>query len=82
MVLEPQESIDTHRKSEIVVLRQEEVGVGCPYCGEMIEILVDLSVGEQQYIEDCSVCCAPILMSVQVDEAGHFSHVDVKTDDE
>ena len=48
----------------------------------MIEILVDLSVGEQQYIEDCSVCCAPILMSVQVDEAGQFSHVDVKTDDE
>ena len=82
MVLEPQESIDTHRKSEIVVLRQEEVGVGCPYCGEMIEILVDLSVGEQQYIEDCSVCCAPILMSVQGDEAGQFSHVDVKTDDE
>ena len=82
MVLEPQESIDTRGKSEIVVLRQEEVRVGCPYCGEMIGILVDLSVGEQQYIEDCSVCCAPILMSVQVDEAGHFSHVDVKTDDE
>ena len=82
MVLEPQESIDTHVKSEIVVLRQEEVGVGCPYCGELIEILVDLSVGEQQYIEDCSVCCAPILMSVQADEAGQFSHVDVKTDDE
>jgi hypothetical protein len=82
LVLESQESIDTRGKSEIVVLRQEEVRVGCPYCGEMIEILVDLSVGEQQYIEDCSVCCAPILMSVQVDEAGQFSHVDVKTDDE
>ena len=64
------------------MLREEESWVGCPYCGEMIEILVDISVGEQQYIEDCSVCCAPILMSAQVDEAGQFSHVDVKTDDE
>ena len=82
MVLEPQESIDARGKSGVVVLRQEEVWVGCPYCGEMIEILVDISVGAQQYIEDCSVCCAPILMSAQVDEAGQFSHVDVKTDDE
>ena len=82
MVLEPQESIDTRGKSGVVVLREEELWVGCPYCGEMIEILVDISVGEQQYIEDCSVCCAPISMSAQVDEAGQFSHVDVKTDDE
>ena len=82
MVLEPQKSIDARGKSGVVVLRQEESWVGCPYCGEMIEILVDISVGEQQYIEDCSVCCAPILMSVQVDEAGQFSHVELKTDDE
>ena len=82
MVLEPQETIDTRGKSGVVVLRQEESWVGCPYCGEMIEILVDISVGEQQYIEDCSVCCAPISMSAQLDEAGQFSHVDVKTDDE
>ena len=82
MVREAQDSVDTRGKRGVVVLRQEESWIGCPYCAEMIEILVDISVGEQQYIEDCSVCCAPILMSVQVDEAGHFSHVDVKTDDE
>jgi hypothetical protein len=64
------------------VLRQEELWVGCPYCGEMIEILVDISLGEQQYIEDCSVCCAPILMSTQVDAAGQFSRIDLKRDDE
>ena len=82
MVLEPQGSIGTRGKSGVVALKEEELWVGCPYCGEMIEILVDLSVEEQQYIEDCSVCCAPILMSAQVDEAGQFSHVDVKTEDE
>ena len=64
------------------MLREEEVWVGCPYCGEMIEILVDISVGAQQYIEDCSVCDTPILMSVQVGEAGQVTHVDVKTEDE
>lgn len=32
----------------------------CPYCGETIEIELDLSVPEQQYVEDCSVCCQPI----------------------
>ena len=28
----------------------------CPYCGEVVEALLDLSGGDQQYIEDCSVC--------------------------
>jgi hypothetical protein len=35
----------------------------CPHCGEMIELTVDLSVPEQSYIEDCSVCCRPIAVS-------------------
>ena len=39
----------------------------CPYCGESIEIFIDTSVQEQQYIEDCSVCCRPIEMEVVVD---------------
>jgi hypothetical protein len=38
----------------------------CPYCGENIEVLVDLSLSEQEYIEDCSVCCRPILLTVCV----------------
>ncbi|MEJ2575413.1 MAG: CPXCG motif-containing cysteine-rich protein, partial [Gammaproteobacteria bacterium] len=28
----------------------------CPYCGAAIELLVDLSGGSQQYVEDCSTC--------------------------
>jgi hypothetical protein len=42
------------------------VSLSCPYCGATIEVLVDLSVSEQEYIEDCSVCCRPILLSVSV----------------
>ncbi|WP_414630414.1 CPXCG motif-containing cysteine-rich protein [Candidatus Thiodiazotropha endoloripes] len=36
----------------------------CPYCGEENEALVDRSLPEQSYIEDCSVCCRPITLQV------------------
>jgi hypothetical protein len=45
--------------------------VDCPYCGEQIEIVVDLSEAEQSYVEDCSVCCRPIVFSVTVDDEGN-----------
>ena len=38
--------------------------VQCPYCGEHIEVAVDESAGEHACIEDCSVCCRPIEISV------------------
>jgi hypothetical protein len=36
--------------------------ITCPYCWEPIEITLDLSVDEQQQVEDCSVCCRPIVI--------------------
>ena len=38
----------------------------CPYCGEVVETTVDLSGGDQTYIEDCQVCCRPIIFDPQV----------------
>jgi hypothetical protein len=35
----------------------------CPYCWEEISMLLDKSVREQTYIEDCEVCCNPIEIS-------------------
>ena len=32
----------------------------CPYCWEEISMLLEPSNTEQQYIEDCEVCCRPI----------------------
>lgn len=40
----------------------------CPYCGERISLLIDRSVGDQQYVEDCFVCCQPIVVTVHDDE--------------
>jgi hypothetical protein len=39
---------------------QEEATITCPFCWEQLSILVDLSIPEQDYIEDCQVCCQPI----------------------
>jgi hypothetical protein len=46
--------------------------VSCPYCGEPVEITLDPGSGSQQeYIEDCSVCCRPWRVTVSYDEDGH-----------
>ena len=41
-----------------------------PYCWEMIEITIDCSVDSQEYVEDCEVCCRPIVMNVQISMQG------------
>ena len=46
----------------------QEKAVLCPYCGERIEVLLDPSVPHQNYIEDCQVCCRPIIFDVTVEE--------------
>jgi hypothetical protein len=58
-----------------------EKSISCPYCGELIGLLIDTSVSPQAYIEDCSVCCRPIEVHVVVEDdqcfvearAGRFS---------
>lgn len=42
----------------------DEQPISCPYCGEVITVLIDCSVDEQSYIEDCQVCCQPITLDV------------------
>ena len=44
----------------------------CPYCGESISLLVDNSIENQEYIEDCQVCCSPILISIEIDYDGNI----------
>lgn len=43
----------------------------CDACGEEIVVPLDLSAGEQQeYVEDCPVCCRPNVIHVEIDEDG------------
>ena len=47
-----------------------EAAVTCPYCGEPITLLVDASVPEQSYVEDCEVCCRPMIVQARAHEDG------------
>ncbi|MCD7097747.1 CPXCG motif-containing cysteine-rich protein [Stenotrophomonas sp. MMGLT7] len=55
--------------------------VACPYCGEWIDLAVDASAGAQQYVEDCQVCCRPMLVIVAVD-AQDQAEVSVRAENE
>ena len=58
------------------------VTLTCPYCGECFDTAVDCSAGNQQYIEDCPVCCRPIEMDVHTDEGGALCGVTTRREDE
>lgn len=45
--------------------------VVCPYCGEANEIALDAGSGpDQDYVEDCQVCCHPWRLTVSYDDRG------------
>lgn len=41
-----------------------ETEIACPHCGESFPLLIDTSQGEQSLVEDCSVCCRPINLTI------------------
>ncbi len=47
-----------------------EKTISCPYCGEAISILAENSLAEKNYIEDCQICCRPIVLDVCTDDDG------------
>jgi hypothetical protein len=58
-----------------------EQNVECPYCGENIDVLIDQSELQQNYVEDCQVCCRPIVFNVAVDPDGNAS-ISVRSENE
>ena len=48
-----------------------EADVTCPWCGEGVSVTLDPGGGvEQEYVEDCEVCCRPWRVRVHYDEEG------------
>ncbi len=54
-----------------------EHGFECPYCWEPITVLVDTSVPDQEYVEDCEICCNPIAIHVRA-SGGHVTGFDAQ----
>jgi transcription elongation factor Elf1 len=40
----------------------------CPHCWQKISMILDLSIEEQNYVEDCEVCCNPIQINYTVED--------------
>ena len=55
--------------------------IRCPYCGEQLEVAVDWSIRQQEYVEDCQVCCQPMILSVTIDE-DQEAMIDARTEAE
>ena len=61
--------------------QDDNASIQCPYCGEWIELTLDLSIPGQSYIEDCQVCCRPIEVSTMMVADG-TTDVTIRRDDD
>ena len=59
----------------------ETVVIHCAFCGEAIEVVIDCSIPSQSYVEDCQVCCRPLVFTVEIPEHGALE-VNVRFEDE
>lgn len=55
--------------------------IDCPYCGESIEVSVEILDETQEYIEDCQVCCRPITLIVSPSD-DEYPNVAVRTEND
>lgn len=51
----------------------DEQHIHCPYCGEPLTVFIDDSDGSQEYIEDCQVCCRPIVFRLTEELSGDIT---------
>lgn len=59
-----------------------EADIYCPYCGEINTVLVEPAEDVQEYIEDCQVCCRPIVFNVSMQPGQEMPTIQVRTTDE
>lgn len=59
----------------------DEIEVLCPYCDSPFAIEAEPALAEQQFIEDCPVCCAPIEFQLGVESDGSWRLTARRNDD-
>jgi hypothetical protein len=58
-----------HEIEQYESMMNDEASYVCDACGEEIVIPIDYSAGEEQeYVEDCPVCCRPNIIRVYIDD--------------
>lgn len=56
---------------------EEFVAIACPWCGERLDLRIDVSAGSLIFIEDCQVCCRPMELAIECADTGALSAVRV-----
>ena len=46
---------------------EEEHFFSCPCCWQRVSVLIDLSAGAQEFVEDCEVCCRPLTIRYSIE---------------
>ena len=49
---------------------EAEVFFQCPYCWQNVSMVFETNYPKQEYIEDCEVCCNPILIFYDKEDDG------------
>lgn len=52
--------------------------LSCPYCGEHYETRIDLTNGACAYVEDCQVCCQPMELIIELNDANELQSVQAR----
>jgi transcription elongation factor Elf1 len=53
----------------------------CPYCFSQISMILEVMSEKQEYIEDCEVCCRPIVVEFSGLEGGGLDFQAKSTND-
>ncbi len=59
-----------------------EAQVCCPYCWQSLTLLLDPSISEVDYVEDCHICCQPIRVQARVVETGEVEWIEASRENE
>ena len=60
---------------------ESDAAYTCPICGEMNYVAVDPSGGRAQtLVEDCPVCCRPLVFKTQIDRDGDAQVLNVESE--
>ena len=67
---DPDDSDDSDEAEELREL-DDSASYVCSSCGEDIVVPIDPTAGaDQEYVEDCPVCCCPHLLRVSIERDG------------
>ena len=65
-----------------VGVMEDCLSLQCPYCGEPVELQIDIGGGpRQEYVEDCPVCCRPWQVGAWIQDDGAWCAI-LRTADE